>query len=217
MKILIITATEQEMIFFRTKERSYEGLEFIHAITGVGILSTINRLLLELNQHKPDLVIQLGIAGTFHDEGWIGTAKVVKSESHPEMGVWEDSIYRDVFEMGLIQENTFPYQQKKLINPHEHLLSACMVPEVSAISVNRITTNESDIALYKNKYMADIESMEGAAMHYLCIFHAVPFVQIRGISNLIGDRNKFNWKIKASMDAAAESCHHLLSSLNTLP
>ena len=205
------------MIFFRAKERSYSGLEFIHAITGVGLLSTLHRLLLELNQHKPDLVIQLGIAGTFHDEHWIGSATVVKSESHPEMGGWEDKGYSDVFEMGVLQENAFPYQQKKLINPHENLISACLSPEVNAISVNRITTNEADIALYKNKYGADIESMEGAALHYLCIFHAVPFVQIRGISNLIGDRNKSNWKIKASMDAAAESCHHLLSSLNTLP
>lgn len=204
------------MIFFRAKERSYKGLEFIHAITGVGLLSTIHRLLLELNQHKPDLVIQPGIAGTFHDENWIGTATVVKTESQPEMGVWEDNLYRDVFEMGLMQENTFPYQQKKLFNPHEHLISACKAREVNAISVNRITTSESDIALYKNKYMADIESMEGAAMHYLCIFHAVPFVQIRGISNLVGDRNKSNWKIKVSMDAAAESCHQLFSSLNTL-
>lgn len=215
MKILIIAATLQEMNFFSEKAKSFDKIACIHSITGIGLLSTLFKLTTEVNQHKPDLVVQLGIAGTFDDGTRIGTAAVVKSESIPEMGVWEENIYRDVFEMGLIRENTFPFQGKKLINPHENLIRACGVPEVNAISVNRITTSVTDISLYKENYLAEIESMEGAALHYLCIANTIPFVQIRGISNLVGDRNKSNWKIKASMDAATDSCHHLLSSLNS--
>jgi futalosine hydrolase len=216
MKILIIAATELEMSFFRAKMRGFNGLECICAITGVGLLSTLLKLTTEVNQHNPDIVVQLGIAGTFQDKNSIGTATVVKSESIPEMGVWEDNLYQDVFDMGLIPENTFPYQNKQLINPHENLIRACGLPEVNAISVNRITTTVTDIMLYSNNYKADIESMEGAALHYFCILNAIPFIQIRGISNLVGERNKSNWKIKASMDAVTESCHQLLSSFNAV-
>lgn len=216
MKILIIAATELEMSLFRAKLRDLKGLECNYAITGVGLLSTLFKLTTEINQHKPDLLVQLGIAGTFQNEKKIGTATVVKSECIAEMGVWEDNIYKDVFDMGLIPENTFPYQNKRLINPYENLIRACGVPEVNAVSVNRITTTITDTLLYSNHYNADIESMEGAALHYYSLLNAIPFVQIRGISNLVGDRNKSNWKIKASMDAATESCQLLLSSLNAV-
>jgi nucleoside phosphorylase len=42
---------------------------------------------------------------------------------------------------------------------------------------------------------------------------AIPFIQIRGISNEVGERNKENWKIKEAMHAAAVACHDLLQQL----
>jgi len=43
------------------------------------------------------------------------------------------------------------------------------------------------------------ESMEGAALHYVCLMENVPFVQIRGISNYIGERNKQKWDMMNSI------------------
>jgi len=43
------------------------------------------------------------------------------------------------------------------------------------------------------------ESMEGAALHYVCISENVPFVQIRSISNYIGERNKQKWDMMNSI------------------
>jgi futalosine hydrolase len=41
--------------------------------------------------------------------------------------------------------------------------------------------------------------MEGAAFHYLCLHEQVPFIQIRAISNMVGERNKLNWKMKEAV------------------
>jgi len=83
----------------------------------------------------------------------------------------------------------------------------------NAITVNEITTSTQKINLYRNHYKADIETMEGAAMHFVCIMNEIPFIQIRGISNHIGERDKKQWKIKQSMDAAVVGSINVIKSL----
>ena len=70
---------------------------------------------------------------------------------------------------------------------------------VTSISINQISTESSLIKLYEKKFKPTVESMEGAAFHYCCLMANVPFLQIRGISNYIGERNKKKWKIKDSV------------------
>jgi futalosine hydrolase len=41
--------------------------------------------------------------------------------------------------------------------------------------------------------------MEGAALHYTCLMEKIPFIQLRGISNYITERNKKNWDMKQSI------------------
>jgi futalosine hydrolase len=35
--------------------------------------------------------------------------------------------------------------------------------------------------------------MEGAALHYVCLQQQQSFLQLRGISNAVGERNKEKW------------------------
>jgi futalosine hydrolase len=46
--------------------------------------------------------------------------------------------------------------------------------------------------------------MEGAALHYVCLMEKVPFLQIRAISNITGDRDKNRWKLKESLKSLHE-------------
>ena len=46
-----------------------------------------------------------------------------------------------------------------------------------------------------SKYNPKIESMEGAALHYVCTDLEVPYLQIRSISNYVGERDKIKWKM----------------------
>ena len=41
--------------------------------------------------------------------------------------------------------------------------------------------------------------MEGAALHYVCLMEKIPFLQIRSISNYVGERNKRNWNMKEAI------------------
>ncbi|MBK8310223.1 MAG: hypothetical protein IPL04_04300 [Chitinophagaceae bacterium] len=44
-----------------------------------------------------------------------------------------------------------------------------------------------------------VESMEGAALHYVCLMEKIPFIQLRAISNYITERNKKKWNMKESI------------------
>jgi len=55
------------------------------------------------------------------------------------------------------------------------------------------------------------ESMEGAVLHYVCLMETVPFVQIRSISNYIGERNKKKWDM---MDSIANLNDTLIKTIN---
>jgi futalosine hydrolase len=211
MKILITAATDREMNFFRQELGVNEVQKLSLAVTGVGILSTMYNLIKATHDTNPDLIIQLGIAGSFSKDIQIGNAFVVKTECTAEMGVWENEKYADIFDMGLAAASEPPYEQKKLINPHEHLLNRAGVPAVHGTTVNRITTNPEDISLYKNQYKLDIESMEGAALHHIGLSSGIPFIQIRGISNMVGERNKKYWRTAEAMQASVKVCKNLLN------
>jgi futalosine hydrolase len=74
-----------------------------------------------------------------------------------------------------------------------------MLPAVKAITVNKV----SDSLIQKRQAMInfapEIESMEGAALHYVCLQENIPFIQIRSISNLIGERDKSKWNFKEAI------------------
>ena len=61
--------------------------------------------------------------------------------------------------------------------------------------MNTTHGNKTSIQLFKEKFNADIETMEGAAIFYVCLLENIPFLQIRAISNYVEERNTANWNI----------------------
>jgi futalosine hydrolase len=48
-------------------------------------------------------------------------------------------------------------------------------------------------------FSPEIESMEGAALHFVALHQNIPFIQMRSISNWVGERDKSKWKIKEAI------------------
>ena len=76
------------------------------------------------------------------------------------------------------------------------------MPAVTALTVNEITTRTERIAQLKALYNPTIESMEGAVLHYVGNDLNIPYLQIRGLSNYIGERDKSKWRIKEAVEQA---------------
>lgn len=202
MNILITAATQQEIDITRQylAEKIYQRKDCsVHLlVTGVGMVNTVYALTKYLAKTKPDLVIQAGIGGSFHPFYPPGTVILIKEEVLGDLGVEENKLFRDIFDLRLV-ENTFPYSAKMLVNPHRQLLEKVKLKTARGVSVNEITTNPARIQQLIEKYNVVIESMEGAAFHYVCLQEAVPFLQLRAVSNFIGERDKSKWSLKEAI------------------
>lgn len=132
---------------------------------------------------KPDIIIQAGIAGCFNPNMPLGKVLAINSETIGDLGSQENNNWQDVFDLKLVDANSVPFTNKQIPNPYLAQLNTLALEEVAAITVNEISTNQQRILQLHAKYKPTIESMEGAALHYVCNSFQVPFIQLRSISN----------------------------------
>jgi futalosine hydrolase len=200
MKIIITSATEFEVAIAKQRIKSTKEVDISFVVTGIGILATAVNLSKIIYEQKPDFIIQAGIAGCFDSSILLGETVLVEEEFLGDLGVVENGKWKDVFDLELMTPNTSPFKKKGLINPAIKQFNNLHLPTIKAVTVNQISTDENHIKQLKKKYNPVIETMEGAALHYFCNIHQIPYLQIRSISNYIGERDKSKWKMKLAID-----------------
>jgi futalosine hydrolase len=52
--------------------------------------------------------------------------------------------------------------------------------------------------------------MEGAAIAHICTRYGVPMVEMRGISNIVEDRDRGRWNIRLAADNCQQAAQDLL-------
>lgn len=194
MNLLIASATKIEINPFLK--------ENIHAdvlITGIGIPSTVFHLTQKLFEKKYDMVIQAGVAGTSNDRFKLAEVVAVKEDTFADLGIEENRQFFTLFENNFIDENDFPYTDGWLINDHS-ILEKIDLPIAKGITVNKISDDDFQNKRIQQKFSADLESMEGAAFHYVCLQQKIPFLQLRSVSNQVGQRDKSKWELKKAIE-----------------
>jgi len=203
MRVIITAATNLELDGCAKKasqvfKKSKLKISF-HA-TGIGMLASGVKLTQLAATHKPELIIQMGIAGSYSKKEPLGKVMVVASESIADLGVRENDTFKDLFETGLQKENEVPFKKRKLINQGVKKVNLLKTNTAAAVTINEITTSVKRIKEIIAAQNPVLESMEGAALHYVGGLTKTPFIQIRAISNYVGERNKAKWKIKESIE-----------------
>lgn len=168
--------------------------------SGVGILLSAFSLSRIIAEHQPDLLIQVGMAGSFDESIPLGSVVAVKNEYMGDVGAEENGEFLDVFDLKLEHANEFPFEKKKLCNHWLEKINLLKLKEVSGVTVNEVTTRPQRKQELQKKYLPLIESMEGAALHYAGIITGTPFIQVRAVSNYIGERDKSKWRMKLALD-----------------
>jgi futalosine hydrolase len=199
MNLLIVAATDAEIgplnEYFRSAALpSHIGGGII--ITGVGMTNTAYELTKHLQTNRYDLVLQVGVAGSYVKRLALGDVVFITCDQYGDLGAEDHDDYLDIFEMGLIDKNASPYIIGKLITPLLPIHNKITLPKVTALTVNTVSGSERTIAARHHKYHCDLESMEGAALHYVCLKEKVPFAQVRSISNYVTPRDRSQWQMK---------------------
>jgi len=170
------------------------GLDKAHVlITGIGTPLTLSSLLDYLYWHPVDLAIQVGFAGSFNESLTIGTTHVVLMDAFADVAWYSDGQREPVYKNH--GGSFFPLAGYLLPNG----LSA-HVEGVRGITVHEPTMDKENIIWLKKYWSPDLETMEGAAFYLACNLRNVPSLQIRVVSNYVGD-NREKWEFSLALQA----------------
>jgi futalosine hydrolase len=200
MNILIAAATDNEINTTADWLSGLQGTVNDHhvevLITGIGGAATAYSL---TRSNKPDLVIQAGIGGSFKTNLPPESIVFVKEEVFADLGAIENNQIVDIFDLGLAAADDQPFSNRMLVNPHLDRWKHFQIPLVRGATINCISSTPRQVQRILDKYDPDVESMEGAALHYVCLRENIAFIQLRAVSNFVGDRDKRNWKLKEAI------------------
>ncbi len=84
------------------------------------------------------------------------------------------------------------------------------------VTVSRMTGLRAEGEELARRWNAVAESMEGAAAAHVCALYAVPFLEIRGISNMVIDRDRSSWRVEEAVAVAGEAALTLCRTLDSL-
>ena len=106
---------------------------------------------------------------------------------------------------------------KKIVNKAKKILQGFVPKTGPFVTISEITGTQEKADEMEKRFRGICENMEGAAVAQLCTLYGIPFLEIRGISNLVKQRNKKEWKLSAaalvSQEAAVEIIMHWKETL----
>jgi futalosine hydrolase len=184
--ILIVSATENEILDIKLKFKENKNIKFL--VTGVGILrsSFILTEFLYKNNLFFDLIISAGIGGGFEDSDvLINDICIAESEFLADFGVCFDKKI-EYFDYNYGHINIKNRFQTKIIKHYPELITG------KFITVNSVTARKEMVDFYTKQFNPICESMEGYAIAFVCQKFNIDFMEIRTISNFVGNRE--NWK-----------------------
>ncbi len=239
-EILLLTATafEQRDLAARMQETVHQvvagknwrkgrvgGVVAQLVETGMGAVNTAHALTCVLQALRPSLVLQVGVGGAYLDTGLgIGDVVVASEEIYGDVGVrtrggWQSAecIGIPLLEQEKPYFNRFPLDREQVARTRDLLAAGAWAGAAPQVRVGPFVTVQecsglADLGQERTgRFQALCENMEGAAAAHLCRLYGVPFLEIRGISNLVEDRRTEKWDLSLACQRAQQAGLHVLN------
>jgi len=212
--ILLIAATSLEIqptIDWIEKQGLSSKITIL--ISGIGTPATMYSTMKTIVSQQPELIIQAGIAGSFNTSIKIGDVVIAKSEQWCDLGIEDHEQFRTIFDMHFTNPNAQPYDCGEIQCNSPDIKSIKNLQKVKAITTNTTHGNRISIEKIVQKFNPHIESMEGAAVAYICAMEHIHFLEIRSISNLVEPRNKKAWNISLAIENLNKELQKIINEI----
>jgi futalosine hydrolase len=202
------------------RERSLDGWEarlgdrpIVAVVAGMGKTNAARALTALLERRALAGVIGFGIAGAYPAAGLaIGSVALAAEEHYGDEGAETPAGWISAEGIGipLLRTeggdifNAFPVDQSALAAARVALGGAgAPAGEGPFVTVSSCSGTAARGAELEGRFGAICETMEGAAYAHVAAFYRTPFLEVRGISNLVEDRDPSRWRIAAAAEAVA--------------
>jgi futalosine hydrolase len=237
--ILIIAAMPLETVLLegaltnstRLKSAGFEYLtgklgeiEIIVCAGGVGKINSATATAALIELHNPLLVINTGCAGAYIGSGLsIGDLAVASEEVLGDEGVilttgWKDLSYMELPMLdhgGLQYFNTIPLSSQlseKAMQLADSLGRFLTRGRFATVSTCSGTEQRGEELVRRWNVIA--ENMEGAAVAQVCLRYGVDCLEIRGISNMVEERDMKRWELTVAVEAAQRFVLKYIDEIN---
>jgi futalosine hydrolase len=222
LKILIVSATAKENSFtsgldlkkgfpVRIKEPLNHDVDVL--VTGVGAVQTAFSLTRFAGRYQ--LIINIGIAGSYKSEFPLGTVVGVKEDAFGDYGIDDRGTFKSFATVNLIAKDEFPFQGDTILNPwlRDEFFNV-KLPMVKGVTLSTASGSAERINKIKKDWDADIETMESASVFYVCRMLGVRFFCFRAISNMVEPRDKAKWKLEGAVRNLNAEVRNFIKNLN---
>jgi len=210
----LIDLTQTTGTGFPYAEGKLNNIPVAICVGGVGKINAAAATAAMIERLKPQLVINTGCAGAYFGSGLhIGDLAIAKEEILGDEGATTSSGWLDLKEMNL------PYLTSKGQSYYNILpLSNQVTTDAIRFAHDKhikITTGrfitlstcsgslDSGHAL-TSRFNGIAENMEGAAVALTCLRYGVDCLELRGISNMVEERDLDKWNIRLAVDNAQD-------------
>jgi futalosine hydrolase len=198
--LLLCVATEFEGALLRERlDGSQPSVAIVR--TGVGPVNAAHAVTLFLAQVDANAIVVCGVGGAYPGSGLqVGSVVCAASECYGDLGAASPSGFLDMKALG------FPVVEAP--QPLFNDLPMQVFPierRVPFVTVSTCTGTEGAAREIEKRTGGAVESMEGAAIAHVAYLHGVPVGEVRGISNIVTNRDTDEWRLKEAAAAAQEA------------
>lgn len=217
--LLVVAPTSSELTPLRDllsghARADVRRTEFL--VTGVGKAGCAVELQRAIDRLSPGLILLTGCAGAFPDRGLApGDVAVAGEEVLGDDGVETDDAFLTLDDLGLVSAtredgcrlaNRIPVEPPSdatLDRLRAAASGAYRVDVGPLVTVSSASGSDSRVEVLARRWRPLAESLEGAAAALACWRAGLPFREVRGISNLVGPRDRAAWRIELACERAA--------------
>ena len=170
-------------------------------ITGVGAFQTIYNLTNTLCNGNYGMVLAAGIAGDYNLDRDLCQTFAVSRSSFADCGFeGYDGRFVPIAGSIFLDANAYPFCDGYIYNKVSGCLPASLqLPAATANTVCRTCTEAEYVAKMLRQFPADLETMESAAMGYVCARRHIDYAEIRSTSNHVAPKNKEQWQLDGAL------------------
>jgi futalosine hydrolase len=169
--------------------------------TGVGAVNAAYALTRHLDREAVNAIVVCGIGGAYPGSGLrVGDVVCAETECYGDLGADSPEGFLDMRALG------FPLVGAP--EPLYNVLPMRIFPAARRarfVTVNTCTGSDEAAAKMVARTGGAVESMEGAAIAHVGALAGIPVGEIRGISNIAGNRDRGAWRVKEAAVAAQEA------------
>jgi futalosine hydrolase len=210
-------------------EGTLVGQQILLCVGGMGKVNAAHAATLLLSQFNPRALIIFGVGGAYPSSGAkIGDVAIAKVEIAGDEGVVCLDGFKDAEYIGIpliktatsMMYTTYPAREDLLKRAIQALVShqesdADEVLLGAFVTLSTCTGTLARARELEERYHGLCENMEGAAAAQVAELHGIPWLEVRGISNIAEDRNVDKWDIPRAAHAAQKAVVNIMEIFNT--